>query len=52
VAMGQRVNAGTPIGTVGPGGGGRPSHLHFEVRQNSPNGWVAQDPSLYLPGAP
>ncbi len=51
VEAGQSVNTGQTIGYVGTTG--RPditeSHLHFEVRFQSPVGWVAQDPKLHLP---
>lgn len=50
VKLGQRVQRGTQIGTVGMTG--KPSspqpHLHFEVRSNSKLGWVAEDPRNYL----
>lgn len=50
VRVGQQVTAGETIGTVGATG--RPdiseSHLHFEVRFNTPQGWIAQDPQLHL----
>ncbi len=50
VKLGQAVNAGDPIGTVGQTG--QPSstdaHLHFEVRSNSKLGWVAEDPAPSL----
>ena len=53
VAIGQSVKAGETLGFVGTTG--RPdisqSHLHFEVRFQSPVGWVAQDPKLHLPKA-
>ncbi|WLT36887.1 M23 family metallopeptidase [Synechocystis sp. B12] len=51
VDPGEKVPAGTVIGYVGSTG--RPdiasSHLHFEVRVQSPVGWAAQDPKLHLP---
>jgi murein DD-endopeptidase MepM/ murein hydrolase activator NlpD len=50
VKLGQTVNAGQPIGTVGQTG--QPSspeaHLHFELRSNSKLGWVAEDPATSL----
>lgn len=50
VAAGEAIARGAVLGTVG--GSGRPdteaSHLHFEVRYDTPQGWVAQDPSLHL----
>ena len=50
VVIGQQVNSGEVLGTVGTTG--RPDldtpHLHFEVRDNSPLGWVAQDPVIHL----
>ncbi|WP_017305069.1 peptidoglycan DD-metalloendopeptidase family protein [Spirulina subsalsa] len=53
VSTGQRVNTGDTLGTVG--NSGRPDidqpHLHFEVRSQSPIGWVAQDPALHFPSA-
>ncbi|MDP5339371.1 MAG: M23 family metallopeptidase [Nodularia sp. (in: cyanobacteria)] len=50
VSVGQKVNAGDLLGTVGTTGeptGGRP-HLHFEMRSSSDLGWVAEDPQGYL----
>lgn len=50
VRTGQQVKLGDKLGTVGSTG--RPDtnkpHLHFEVRYNSSQGWVAQDPELNL----
>jgi murein DD-endopeptidase MepM/ murein hydrolase activator NlpD len=50
VAQGQSVAAGETIGTVGTTG--QPdindSHLHFEVRYQTAQGWVAQDPQIHL----
>ena len=50
VTTGQAVKQGENLGTVGVTG--TPSvnqpHLHFEVRYNSPLGWVAEDPALYI----
>ena len=54
VKPGQSVKTGDILGTVGCTGNpdtDKP-HLHFEVRYNSPQGWVAQDPELYLPTKP
>lgn len=54
VRTGQQVKLGEALGTVGSTG--RPDikkpHLHFEVRFNSPQGWVAQDPALNLRAKP
>jgi murein DD-endopeptidase MepM/ murein hydrolase activator NlpD len=50
VEVGQEVNTGDIIGTVGVTG--LPDipqpHLHFEVRYNTPVGWVAQEPKIHL----
>ena len=50
VVIGEQVQAGDPLGTVGVTG--QPDlatpHLHFEVRYNSPLGWIAQDPEIHL----
>ncbi len=48
VQVGQTVNQGDRIGTVGATGDAPRPHLHFEVRSNSNLGWVAQDPSTYF----
>lgn len=46
----QSVNAGETIGTLGQTG--QPHiklpHLHFEVRYQTAQGWVAQDPEIHL----
>jgi murein DD-endopeptidase MepM/ murein hydrolase activator NlpD len=49
VTTGQTIPSGTVVGTIAAGTNERPSHLHFEVRLNSPKGWIAQDPTLYIP---
>jgi len=51
VPVDQPVRAGTVIGYVGQTGRPdmTPPHLHFEVRFQSPAGWMAQDPKLHLP---
>lgn len=49
VQVGQRVAAGSAIGTVGATSTTTSPYLHFEVRSNSNLGWVAQDPSVYIP---
>ena len=54
IRVGQQVQAGDRVGTVGAGnpagstGSAAPAKLHFEVRSNSDLGWVAQDPGTYL----
>ncbi|RMF22950.1 MAG: M23 family metallopeptidase [Cyanobacteria bacterium J083] len=51
VWVGKQIQAGEIIGQVGTTG--IPDipqpHLHFEVRSNSPLGWLAQDPLIHLP---
>lgn len=49
VRVGQTVQQGTSIGTVGATGDAVVPHLHFEIRTNSDLGWVARDPSSYIP---
>ncbi|MFP4135228.1 MAG: LysM peptidoglycan-binding domain-containing M23 family metallopeptidase [Halothece sp.] len=46
----QSVTAGEEIGTVGTSGQPNEddSHLHFQVRYQTPQGWVAQDPAIHL----
>jgi murein DD-endopeptidase MepM/ murein hydrolase activator NlpD len=50
VKLGQTVNSGQVLGTVGQTG--QPSspeaHLHFELRSHSNLGWVAEDPATIL----
>lgn len=50
VEVGQVIEAHELVGRVGQTGVPvvRTAHLHFEVRRNSPVGWVAQDPADYL----
>lgn len=51
VKIDTEVNAGDIIGEVGISG--QPDinlpHLHFEVRNDTPQGWIAQDAAIYLP---
>lgn len=47
VSVGQSVAAEDLVGQVGSAEGA--TFLYFEVRQNSADGWVAQDPGKYVP---
>lgn len=54
VAAGQAVELGYTLGTVGSTGSPDIDlpHLHFEVRYNTPSGWVAQDPEIHFKAKP
>ena len=47
VSVGQSVGAEQGIGRVGSAQAA--TYLYFEVRKNSAEGWVAQDPGKYVP---
>ncbi len=49
VTVGQSVAESTVVGQVGSEESSTPTYLYFEVRTNSANGWIAQDPGRYLP---
>ncbi|MFB2839602.1 M23 family metallopeptidase [Floridanema evergladense] len=48
VKPGDWVEQGTVIGRVGDSGHSNGPHLHFEVREQTPQGWVAKDPGVQL----
>ncbi|MEL6816811.1 MAG: M23 family metallopeptidase [Cyanobacteria bacterium J06598_3] len=55
VVVGQSVTTDTAVGSVGGPSTAETSeqtastYLYFEVRKNSDDGWIAQDPGQYLP---
>ena len=50
VKTGDQVEQADFLGTVGKSGQPdfQEAHLHFEIRYNSPAGWVAENPNSYL----
>lgn len=48
VQPGDFVEQGTVIGRVGNTGNSTGPHLHFEIREQTPEGWIALDPGAQL----
>lgn len=48
VRPGEQIEQGQVLGRVGSTGNSTGPHLHFEVRQQTPQGWVALDPGVLL----
>lgn len=51
VAVGDRLRAGDPLGQVGQSGRASTPHLHVELRQRTPAGTMALDPTSLLHAA-
>ncbi len=48
VQPGQQITQGSPIGRVGSTGNSTGPHLHLELRQWGPEGWIALDAAPYF----
>ncbi len=48
VEPGDFIEQGTTIGRVGSTGTSTGPHLHFEIREQTPEGWVAIDPGAQI----
>ncbi len=48
VEPGDFIEQGTTIGRVGSTGNSTGPHLHFEIREQTPEGWVAIDPGAQI----